>query len=351
MRAKRDMLLCSLIFLVSLTIFLNSGVIRVSDSKYTLLLSEQIITHGNLQLDGYFWRDQDSQNNGSISPKVKLPRHVHERKGHLYYIYPYGTSILSVPFALAYRALGKSVINSRGEYCFYTEKLLQKVIASVLMAAACVIFYIISRVLLPIYLSVFVTVVAGFGTQVWSTASTGLWSHTWDVVILSLSCLLLLRAEKEQKIQPIILATLLSWGFFVRPTAVLYILPFTFLVWIHFRSRFVPFLLTGLFWLLLFLLYSFVHEGELPHYFQRSPWSFSTLFTGLYAQLLSPTRGLLVYVPSILIVGYLLAANWKDLEFKILVNVSIIVLVLHAFVSASKPRTVTTANPIGNGGT
>ena len=332
----REWLVCSLIFLATVTIFLSSRVIRVSDAQYTLLLTEQIIDHGTLRLDHYFWRDRDSGTDGSARTDVRRTRHVQEHRGHLYYIYPYGTSILSVPFALAYRALGESTIDSEGNFSLKQERRMQKIFASILMAAACVIFYLLARSLLPRNLSIVVAATGGLGSQVWSTAATGLWSHTWNVVILSLVCLLLLRAAKRSKINPILLATLLSWGFFVRPTAAIYVVGFSLLMWTHFRSRFLPFIAAGLFWLGLFLLYSFVEHGALPHYYARNSWSFSTLPIGLYGQLLSPSRGLLIFVPPVLIVGYLLAANWRSLRFKALVNASLLVLVLHTFAMASQ---------------
>ena len=52
--------------------------------------------------------------------------------------------------------------------------------------------------------------------------------------------------------------------------------------------------------------------------------------------MISPARGLLVYVPSIYIVAYLLAVNYKNLEFKPLVNVLISILVLHTIVMSSQ---------------
>ena len=129
MRVDREWLVCSLVFLVSSLIFLNSDVVSVTDSKYTLLLSEQIVDHGSFQLDEHFWKDQDLKSNGAGRSQIELPRYVKKRRGHLYYVYPYGTSILSTPFVLVYRSLGRSVIDSRGEYKFDEEKRLQKEIA------------------------------------------------------------------------------------------------------------------------------------------------------------------------------------------------------------------------------
>jgi hypothetical protein len=65
-------------------------------------------------------------------------------------------------------------------------------------------------------------------------------------VLLSLVCLILLRGEKGKNIQPVILASLLSWAYFVRPTAVFYIVPITLFMWLRHRSLFLAFLGTML---------------------------------------------------------------------------------------------------------
>ena len=122
MRVKKDWLVCCLIFLVSLSIYLNSGAIRVSDAKYTLLLSEQIIDHGTFQLDEYFWRNRGPGRNGSVETGNELPRHVVQSNGHLYLRYAYGSSILSIPFVLAYRALGVSTRDSEGNFILKKER-------------------------------------------------------------------------------------------------------------------------------------------------------------------------------------------------------------------------------------
>ena len=337
MRIKKDWLIGCLIFLVSLSIYLSSSAIRVSDAKYTLLLSEQIIDHGTFRLDECFWRDRESRSSGSVEAEVELPPNVIQTNGHLYLKYAYGSSILSIPFVLGYRALGISTRDSNGNFDIKTERILQKKFASILMALTCVIFYLLSRVLLPRISSIIVTVTAGFGTQVWSTASTGLWSHTWRIVLLSLVCMILIRGEKDQKIQPVLLATLLSWAYFVRPTAVFYIVPITLFLWLRHRSAFLAYSGTGVFWLGLFLLSTVVPQGGLPSYYANNPWSLSTFHIALYGQLLSPFRGLLVFVPAILIVGFMLGAYRKYLQFRSLVALSILIIALHMFFMAMLP--------------
>lgn len=324
------------LFLVSLLVYLSAGVTTVTDSKYTLLLSEQLLVNRSFELDAYFWPNYDSSNYPQAHPDTKWPRHVKQHRGHLYYIYPHGTSILSVPFVLTSRMLGISTITPDGGYNYQSELKLQKVIAGFLMAIVCVIVFKTSRILLETLPSVLVTIAAGFGTQIFSIASRGLWSHTWGVLILSLICFLLLRSEKNQKFNPILLATLFSWGFFVRPTAAIYIVPLTIFIFLRFRSRCLPFIFTGLFWAALFLLYSYIHFGGLPDYYMRATyvWSLSGFYEAFQAQMISPSRGLLVYTPTVLIVGYLLAAGYPHIKYMLLTRFAILIVILHGVVMA-----------------
>ena len=75
-----EWLICTLIFLVTSTVFLNSPVTRVADSMFTLLLSEQIVDHGNLRLDEFFARDAGP-------PATESARQIMERRGHFYFAF------------------------------------------------------------------------------------------------------------------------------------------------------------------------------------------------------------------------------------------------------------------------
>lgn len=336
-QSKKDSIIKLALFIVMFTIFFSCPIQRIGDSKYTMLLSEQLLVNQRFDLDQYFWPYVDSSDYPKVSDGEVWPRHVHKRIGHLYYIYPHGTSMLSIPFVGISRIFGISTINPDGRYNFDGEVKMQKFAASVLMSLLCVIFYITSRLVLPVNWSMVIAISGVLGTQIWSTASRSMQSHTWNVVLLALACFLMLRSEEGiKKIPPIALATILSWGFFVRPTAVSYIIPLSLFMLIRYRRQFLALFTTGIFWLTLFLAYSFYHFGQLPGYYLLGrTLSFKTWGIGLAAQSISPSRGLFIYVPLLIIVSYLLISYRKKLRHQALIISSLTAIFLHTLVVSS----------------
>src|SRR5262249_50521754 len=139
--------------------------------------------------------------------------------GRLYYYHPPGSSVLSVPYVAVMDLFGFSSINSDGTYNLGNEMELQGILAGLLMALAAVIFYFTARLILPVSWSAVIALSTAFGTPVWSTLSRGVWSDTWGVFLFSIIILLLLAdAVGARKVNAIVLATLLAWTYFVRPT-------------------------------------------------------------------------------------------------------------------------------------
>src|SRR6266516_88827 len=90
------------------------------------------------------------------------------------------------------------------------------------------VFFFTSRLLLPTNWSGILALGGALGTQVWSTASRALWADTWGMLLLGIVVYLLLAHEVgRRRINPIVLATLLSWMYFVRPTYAVPILAIT----------------------------------------------------------------------------------------------------------------------------
>ena len=82
-------------------IFWASPVLRVHDSQYSMLLSEQLLLNQSFELDDYFRRED--RGDSARTRWRRLPRHVRPSGDHLYYWYPPGTPLLSVPLAAALR--------------------------------------------------------------------------------------------------------------------------------------------------------------------------------------------------------------------------------------------------------
>jgi hypothetical protein len=86
--------------------------------------------------------------------------------------------------------------------------------------------------------------------------------------------------------------------------------------------------LTGAAWLALFFYYSWHNFGHLfPNYYRADRLRFDVFPLALKGNLISPSRGLFVYVPVLLFVAFLLARYWKYRPLKKLTWLALLVVV------------------------
>ena len=330
---KADLVVACFVVLTTFWIFWLSPVHQVTDSNYSLLLSESLITHKTFTLDQYAIPrypplDQDyALKNGELY-------HLEWVRGRLFYFFPPGSSVLSVPFVATMKFFGLSPVNPDGTYNQQEEIRLEALLAALLMSVTAALFFVTSRVVLPLATSILVALGAALGTQVWSTASRALWSDTWGILLFAVVVYLLLRTEvRNREVSPEVLATILAWTYFVRPTSNIPILAITIYVAIYQRKKLLRFVITGAVWLALFVAYSWHYFGRLmPNYYLARRLSFNVFFEALVGHLLSPSRGLLLYVPVLLFVAWLLLRYRKTLEQTRLVWVSLATVFAHLLV-------------------
>lgn len=330
LRLSSDSIVAVLLFAVALSIFLLAPVHGVTDSAYSLVASESLLHHRTFQLDNYaipqnppkHWVDYES--NGELYT-------IELTNNHLYYFFPPGGVVLAVPFVAVFDVFGISAVNPDGTYNPENEETIEHTIAALLMAALAAVFFYTSRLALPRAWSIVIAIGGVFGTQIFSTASRVLWTDTWGTLLLGLALLMILRrAVGGKKLSGIVLATLLAWAYFVRPTYSVHIAAITIFVFLFQREYFIRYALTGAAWLLLFLGYSWHNFHHLlPSYYRASRLYFGVFWTSLAANTLSPGRGLLVYVPTLFFVGYLLIRYRRELPYARIVVMSLAVIVVH----------------------
>lgn len=326
----------AVVFVLTLSIFLVSRIHQVADSEYSMLLSQSLLSHRSFALDSYalpryepVWHGYYFKNGPAYQLEVT--------GDHLYYHLPPGSSVLSAPFVAVFNLFGISAANADGTYDRRGEVVIEAGLAALLMALLAVIFFYTARLLLSVKWSVIVAFGGALGTQVYSTASRALWSETWGILLLGLVIFLLLRSETGKRgFNPVLLASLLSWMYFVRPTFSVPILAITVYLFIYHRRLILSFVATGAAWLVLFVLYSWSHFGQLlPNYYRASRLQFDTFWEALAGNLISPSRGLLVYVPSLLFVAYLLVRYRRHLVHQRLVWLSLAIIAGHLAVISS----------------
>jgi len=329
----------SLIFCLTLLIFVSSHVHQLTDSNYSMLVSESLVKHGSFTLDhyalpryepiwwGYYFKD---------GPLYQLEI----VDGHLYHHLPPGTAVLSTPYVAMLNSLGISAANPDGTYNPRGEVMIEGSLAAILMALLTCVFFVTARLVSPTSWSVVLALSGSLGTQIYSTASRALWSDTWGILLLGVVILLLLAHETgRRRCNPVLLATLLAWTYFVRPTFVLPIIAVSIYVLIFHRRLFLVYAATGSAWFLTFIYYSWYHYGRwLPSYYFASRLHSDTFWVALAGNLISPARGLLVYVPVLFFVAYLLARYRQHLEYSGLVWLSLSVIIIHLIVISGFPH-------------
>jgi len=337
---RAELLLCAGLFVLAALIFWGSPVRQIADSNYSMLASQSLLYHHSFMLDGYaiprleptvqskWFRKRPYTYNGQQTYQIQVVG------DHLYYYLPPGTSVLSMPLVALLNACGISASNADGTFNLNGETVIELFIAAVLMAGLTVIFYLTGRLFLSRYWSVLVALGAALGTPVWSTATRALWSETWGILLMGIVILMLVRHELGlYRLRPVLLATLLAWMYFVRPTNSIQILAVSIYVLLFARKIFGWYVITGLVWLAGFVAYSWYHFHDwLPHYYLYAQFGLSTFWVALAGNLISPSRGLLVFVPVVVFVFYLLVRYRSELKHRRLATLSVAVIFAHLLV-------------------
>jgi hypothetical protein len=335
LQSRCDYLTAALIFILTFFIFLFSPLSQIADSKYSMLLSESLIKNRSFTLDNYaiprltpIFHDNNYKN-GNIY-QIELVG------DHLYYYFPPGTSVLSAPYVGLMNLLGISAANADGTYSQRGEEKIEVSLAALLMATLASIFFFTARLVLPWRWSLLIALGGALGTQIWSTASRGMWTHTWGALLLGLALWMLLAQETGKRdLKPVLFASLLSWMYFVRPTSSIFIVALSLYIFLYHRRFFLRYAITGAVWFAGFAAYSLYHYGQLmPNYYQATRLNYRQGWTALAGNLISPGRGLLIYVPILLFVAYLLARYRKQLIFPRMVWLTLVVSAAHLLVTS-----------------
>lgn len=309
----------TIVFMSSLAVFLAAPVVEVSDSRYAVMLSESLWRHGSAELDENYKVPVPWLSGDASDPSEANEYQLVKARGHVTYFFPHGTSILSVPLVAALNTTtGVSAAKPDGRLNLDGEIRIGRWVASLLMAALTCVFFAMALMLLPLAWSVVVALGASIGSQILSTATRGLWSHDWEIFLYGLIAYSILGSEyRAARIRPVWLATLVAWIYFVRPTgAVAIIAVSTYVLWVH-RRDFIAYAATLASWLAVFVGYSWTVFGTiLPPYYLASRMRFENFAVALAGNLISPWRGLLVFVPTTLFVLYLAIRYRKQLAYR-----------------------------------
>ena len=288
-----------------------------SDPRGTLLVSQALAQHGTLKLDAY--------------GKPLLDRYgyvIQHKAGHFYHYFPLGTALLSSPFVAVANALGFDMTRD--------EHLVQMALTALAALLIAFILYRTARLYLPRTPSLLLTGLCWFGSSLASTVGTALWSHDFALVFSSAAIFLLLSRPVQtpgsatqvavpqpvslrprERLRPLLIGACLFLAYLCRPTLAL-LAPFLLLYYFiqDRKSSLLAALTLGLL-LLAFMGWSIGEFAQiLPDYYLPKRLEGGEFATALYANLLSPARGLLIFSPFIavsLLLTLVLAARNKAL--------------------------------------
>ena len=294
------------LFGVSMALYLLlGGRYGSGDTVPTSLATLNLLHHGTVYFDNF--RD-------SYLDQGQAYYFTESLGGHWVSTYPIGASILTFPIYLVLY-LGLRLSGAELEITdpsFEPQRLLlQSVAAAVVTALTVVVFYRSSRLKFPPRVALLTTVIFAFATSTWSTSARALWQHGPANLVLVMGFYLLLRAARcptPRSLGMHLVLAGLCFGFLpsVRPTSALFTIAALAYVIYYYRLRALGFI-AGFIAYLPVVGWNVYHFGQLSggygRMFGQAPYvlTLSHFVTTALGHLVSPSRGLLVISPVLLL--------------------------------------------------
>ena len=223
--------------------------------------------------------------------------------GGLYSVYFPGNALLFTPFELAALAFGVAPMS------IAQVAVLAKLASSLAVAASVALLYLTLRRVARERVALFLTFTYSFASAAFGEASQRYLQHGPTLLLLSATLYLLVRGEGART-GGASSGLFVALGVLVRPQTVLVGLAIAaFLA--HRRRAALP---RFLFWALGPLAFLFIYDARVfgsPLRIPGDPFPFGSPLSGILGLLISPSRGLLVYGPFLVVALAALAASWR----------------------------------------
>lgn len=333
--------------LLALFVFFTHALSPVSqpyDSRWTIHTATSLLHQGNFDLDEYlplleadgFYHIECVFPDGSRIRRIRKASDC--AGGHFYHFYPLGVPVMTAPIVASLEIGLHAMQPGLGDWAdrhlrspiqkpFFrgdliaSSRMTELLTASFLIALTAGLFYWLSREWLPRPSSALLALLFAFGSPAWSTGSRALWMHGFSMLLLTLG-LLLLRTGRRGGIWPWIAAgAVFCFAVFVRPTNLIPLaMAGLWILW-RYRERTAWFALGGAPVFLLFAgIHLSVYHALIPAYSRVHRADEAGLSFGphvpeaLLGNLVSPSRGLLVFLPLVLFSGAGLVLWWRSRE-------------------------------------
>lgn len=345
-RLALDAVVVYALFWVAHAVYRSStGVPQVCDSAYSMALAETLAKTGSPEMTATVPTDATArQRLPGYQGTGDLPYHIVRNPvapERLYYGYPYGSVVLSLPWVEHYSARGLPALDAAGHLDYAAECEIQSRIAPRVSALLVVLLYAVGRAVLPAWAAALVALGFAFGTPVWSTLSRSLWSHTWATVWLSAAIGLLLAGRRVTRptwrsdlVLGVGLGTCLFWAAFCRQHLAISGLAVGAYLLVQNRRQLAFVGLAGGAWVAAFVGTSLYYFGSPtpPSIYAAGMLDGRDVADRFFWLMLSPSRGLLVYCPFLLVVGGMLVAFRRTLPAKPLLVPAVLAVGVHTAV-------------------
>jgi len=288
------------------------------DSYYVVPTALSLIRHGTTAVDEF------------VPGAPEVSRYAVETvNGHWYNYYPIAVPVLASPLVAvisfgtaaaaklfpgaAARAPHPVVASFLSNDLMGGRAIFELLCAAFIGAATVWVAWSLFRRLLPVRFAVGLSLLFAFGTTQWSIASRNLMQHGLSVLLLTIAIYIAVLALERPRLV-CCTAIPLALSFTVRPTNFIAVGVFTVYVAMHHRRELPRYLACAVPVAAIFFAYNLVVLGRLfPRYFLAFPsrYPYPPLL-GLAANLISPGRGLFVYMPVILFAVAGMWISWRS---------------------------------------
>ena len=305
------------------------------DSRWTVPEALNMIQHGHSYLDEYIdlIRRDRYYAVECVGPGGRvLDITDGSCPGHYYNSFPASVAALSAPFLLSLRVAAPVVahIAPAGVVRAHPElgsllagdlvaahAVVEEWIASFFVALTAVVMYAIGRRFVSDRQAVLLALVFAFATPEWSSGSRAFGQHAPSAFLIALTIYLFVAAEKKPTLAGYAGLTVAA-AYAVRPTNSLLAIFALVYVAKRYRGELWRFLLWTLPVAVPFLIYNFtVYHGIFSPYYTEHPEAALSgglagqIAAALAGQLISPSRGVLIFTPVLVASIYGMVVAWK----------------------------------------
>ena len=316
------------LFLLTFFIYFYSQNTFVSDSMWAVHIAGSIINSGDINLDEYEQLVAERNFFGVIRNEIK---------GHILPQFPVGNAILAIPVVWVTEQTWH--LPEQQSFYQYLQQTspndpdlisIQHFAAALITALIVPVLYGIGRKQADTPIAIAGVLAFALGTSAYSTASRVLWQHGPSMLMLAIALSLFIKGERDPG--AVKWAGLpLAFSFVIRPTNSIPILIFTIVVLLRHRKQFPGYLLSAIVVALPFIWSNLlVYDYFLPPYYRPQRIGSSPHFwEALAGNLISPSRGLFVFSPVMLLALYGLYTKFQRARFILLDGALVVIIGLH----------------------